>query len=78
MGEFLGGRDDDGLYLGGQAAVCIRNGPFILKIEHVADAPYDVAYAKVAADIHRKTVILNYLDVLQAVNLVMRQVFVLN
>ena len=65
MGKLLGRRDDDGFNLGSQAAVCVGDGPFVFKIEHVAHAPHYVAYAKVAADVDGKSVVLNDFDILK-------------
>jgi hypothetical protein len=66
MGEFLGGRDDDGLNIRGQAAVGIRYAALILEIKHVAHAADYVMYAKFAADVDGKSIVIDYADALHA------------
>ena len=67
VGEFLGSRDDDRLYLRGEAAVGIGDGAFLLEIEHIAYAADDVGYAEIAAHINRKPIVFNNLHAVKPV-----------
>jgi len=59
---FLRRRDDDSLDFRGEAAVCIGNRTFILKIKHVSDSSDYMSDSKFAADVDGQSVILDDLD----------------
>ena len=59
MGEFLCGRDYDGLDLGSQPAVRIGDGTFVFEVKHVPHATDYMADAKPAADFYGKSVVID-------------------
>ena len=61
VGVLLTGRDEDGLDVGGDVAVGVRNGLFRVEVHEVAYAPDDVADAQAPADFDGQAVVFEHL-----------------
>ena len=59
MGEFLGCRDDYGVYFGGQPPVGIGYGAFCLEVYHIPDSADYVSDTQFSADVYGEVVVFD-------------------